>query len=351
MRDLAPLISDDLSTYVAPELRLHELPAAPSFEPVKTYFTDYPPVGLSTPVGRALMFHIIRAMQPELVIEIGTYHAGMTEIIARALWENGAGRIVTIDPFGGERVPPILKSWPAALADRVAYAEFTSMDLFIDFEQVKRPFDVGFIDGNHAYEFVYYELISLAKWIRPGGVILADDPYQPGVFWAVKHFLERHPGWRELGGALESWRPGNPFHCTGGSVAHSNFLVLAAPSVVELDDRAVSFETQPFGETGLAGLELRLAPGNARGILHAMVFLRSFGVAGNVDRPDQQMATTKTILDTDVDRRLVIPIEPLRTDHDRTTTRRSAEIVLYWQCDDGDRPLRLESPPRPILTD
>ena len=351
LRPLQPLLQADLRAYVAPELRLHELVAAPSFDAVKAYFTDYPHVGLSTPTGRALMFHIVRAMQPELVIEVGTYHGGMTEIIARALWENGAGRIVTIDPFGGDRVPPILARWPDALSSLVSYAKFNSMDLYMDFEQVRRPFDIGFIDGNHAYEFVYYDLISLAKWIRPGGVILADDPYQPGVFWAVKHFLERHPGWRELGGALQAWRASDPFHCTGGSVADSNFLILAAPPGIELGDRAVSFETPQFRERTLTGLELHLAPGNMRGILHAMVFLRSFGVGAGVDRPDQKMVTTKTMLDTDVSRRLLIPLEPMSAAEVGTTTVQSAEIVLYWQCDDRTRPLSLEGPPRPVVTD
>ena len=349
VRDPAPLAPGDFSAYAEPAERLLELVGTPSFETVKAYFSDYPANGLSTPTARSLMFHMVRAMRPELVIEIGTFHGAMTEVVARALWENGGGNIVTIDPFGNDRVPDLLTAWPAALGRHVSYANFTSMDLYIDFENIRRRFDLGFIDGNHNYEFAYYDLISLAKWIRPGGILIVDDYNQPSVFWAVKHFLQLYPDWRELGGAMADWRLSDPFGSVRDSVKGSSFLILAAPQFPVLRQRPVGFETSKFFEPGLSGYALRLAPGNARGVLHAMVFLRSFPREANGLIQEQLVAETKVALDADMARCSIDLPQPLRTSHDPALSYRTAEIVLGWECADGDLPLQLQDEPQPIL--
>ena len=38
--------------------------------------------------------------------------AATSEAICRALYANGAGLLHTVDPYGAEIVPPILRSWP-----------------------------------------------------------------------------------------------------------------------------------------------------------------------------------------------------------------------------------------------
>ena len=349
IRALEVLAPDVIADRAALPDRLTDLVALPSFAAVKDYFSAYPSRGLSSSVGRSLMFHIVKAMRPELVVEIGTYYAGMTEVIARALWENGAGQIVTIDPYGAERVPPVVATWPDALASHVIYGAMTSMDLYIDFDRTMRRCDLAFIDGYHAYEFAFYDLISLAKWIRPGGVIVIDDFNQPGVFWAVKHFLRLNPTWRERGGAMDAWRPNDPFGSIRESVPGSNFLILAAPAVLEIVDTPVPFEGSPFTEPGVSGFELDLAVENARGFLHGMVTLRSSSTAQDGVLPEQQMVVTKTMLEATPGRCVVNLPAPLITQHDPATSLRSVEIALSWQCLDGRHPLRLQVEPKPLL--
>ena len=62
--------------------------------------------------SRAFLYQTVKAMQARFVIEIGTYYAGTTEVLARAMHANGAGHVMTIDPYGGQRVPAILEAWP-----------------------------------------------------------------------------------------------------------------------------------------------------------------------------------------------------------------------------------------------
>jgi hypothetical protein len=65
--------------------------------------------------SRAVLYSPVRMMRPQLVAEIGTLHAGTTEVLARALWENGGGVVHTADPYGGDRWPAVISQWPAEL--------------------------------------------------------------------------------------------------------------------------------------------------------------------------------------------------------------------------------------------
>jgi magnesium transporter len=67
---------------------------------------------ISQPLIVGLMSQLLSLSGTERVLEIGTWHAGTTETLARALWETKQGHIDTIDPFGGERCPPIIASFP-----------------------------------------------------------------------------------------------------------------------------------------------------------------------------------------------------------------------------------------------
>jgi hypothetical protein len=53
---------------------------------------------------------LIRTLRPQAVAEVGTLFAGTTEVMARALWENGSGVIHTADPYGADRCPEIIAS-------------------------------------------------------------------------------------------------------------------------------------------------------------------------------------------------------------------------------------------------
>ena len=82
---------------------------------VLPYFYQYPPLSLMDPDERALLYCLIRALKPENVVEIGTYFAGTTEVLARAVWENGSGCVYSVDPYGAGRVSQAMTAWPEPL--------------------------------------------------------------------------------------------------------------------------------------------------------------------------------------------------------------------------------------------
>lgn len=300
---------------------------------------------LSNPPSLAFFYHLIRLLRPKLGLEIGRFKAGTTEVLASAMQANGFGVLLTIDPFGAERVPPILASWPEELREHVSFSGSTSMDFFIALEEESVEFAFVLIDGNHAYEFVSFDLNMTAKRLAPGGIVILDDYNQPGVHQAAKEFLAANPGWEEIGGVLDAFDPNNPFGSMLPSIPDTGFLVLAAPTHFVVSDRPKSVEDGWFEEPAVRGFVLDLAPGNVAGTLHAWVFWRSFLSSGQ----EQLEQTLSVSLAEGLPKIAVELPEPLVTTFDPDISRRSAEVILNWRPSVPGKPLRLLRRPEMFL--
>lgn len=307
---------------------------------------------LSTP-GRAFLYHLVRATRPETVLEVGTYFAGTSEVLARALHRNAKGTLITTDPFGGERCPFIFRQWPAALRKHVRFHPLNSMALAQRLADDRTTLDIAFIDGCHDYEYVLFDALAFAKLVRPGGVMVLDNAEQPGVFRACGEFLRHYPDWVELGQAMQADVPDNPFALTldRSSVPGTTFLVLRAPEFHAVSPRGflstgqVSHAADRCGAVRISPFE---APGPGR--LHVETCFRAFGQTLPLELRslstlrfggDDGVAPTVITLD----RELRVPadaIEPFN--------RYTVEVGLYWNPDDGRSSLRLRAHPE-ALTD
>lgn len=325
--------------------QLRKIPSAPSYAPATVHFRDIGNGSLSSAGCLAFLYHMIRLAKPKLGLEIGTFKAGTSEVLASAMQANGIGILMTIDPYGAKRVPPILANWSAELREHVSFCASTSMDFFSALGSQPLEFDFVFVDGNHTYEFVSFDLDMSAKWLAPGGILILDDFNQPGVHQAAKDFLAANPGWEEIGGVLDAFDPNDPFGSMLPSIPDTGFLVLAAPPHFVVTDRPKSIEAAWFNEPAMRGFTLDLAPGSPAGTLHARVFWRSFHDSGQ----EQFMQTLSVALAEGLPRIAVELPERLVTTFDPAISRRSAEIVLYWRPDVPGTPLRLFGPPAPLL--
>jgi hypothetical protein len=295
------------------------------------------------------MYHLVKAVKPDLMAEIGTYYAGTTEIIARALLANGDdGKIVTIDPYGADRVPGILQEWPEQLRRHVIYSPANSMQFFIELDEIKPQLDMVFIDGNHTYGFASYDLNMAAKWVRPGGIIVMDDFDQPGVYWATKHFLELNPGWREVGGAFDAFNPVSPFTSMRPSIENTEYLILAAPVHIEVGANPAVLEYPNFKQPGISAFTLNVSPDSGSGRLHAKIFLRSFYHDPADGDAEQLDMTLSTAIEASAGDTAVTFEKPFVSTRDPLKSYRQVEITLLWEPDDGATPLRLTRRPQPI---
>lgn len=343
LNDTAP---HDLSSYAEPIGRLVDLPGAPGYQQTVDFFEGYPELSLTSPGSRAFLYLATKALRPRFVLEIGTYYAGTTEALARGVAANGFGHMMTIDPYGAERVPAILEGWPSELRDVTTFGAIDSMGLFTRLEQLRSAIDLVFVDGNHEYGFALYDLNMSAKWLSPSGIIVVDDYLEPSVYTATRDFLATHPGWRALGHVFEQFDPADPFVSMGRpSVQNTNFLVLVRPPNMEVRDRSVYFTYGPFPDAGVRGFAIDPMPGSI-GTLHARVILRSFDdVAGNQQinaDVSSELQGEGGVVDILLDR-------PSVTSHDLNRSSRVIEVVLFWEGSDNKSALQLNGEPNPIL--
>jgi predicted O-methyltransferase YrrM len=318
----------------------------PPFRAAEAMFFSYPDRSLCRPIDRMLLYHLVRSLRPQHVVEIGTYFAAGAEVLARALWENGAGLLHTIDPYGKIRGPALIERWDERLRAHVRFYPSNSMEFFERLDARRMPLDLVFVDGNHNFESALFDLQSAAKRIRPGGIVVMDDANQSGPFWASKVFLEQNPGWTELGDCLSLASSREPFGPLPSLFEGSKFLLLKASSQIRVGRLPYSTGELPYPERQLAGVELSLVPGQS-GELLGRAFLRGFPGGEN---PEQ----LQTLF------RMEIRGEPRQTLAFETVMRtryadrpqlpaQTVELVLLWRPADGREVLELTCAPRPVF--
>ena len=155
--------------------------------------------GSPLPSVQAIMYQLLVERRSSNILEIGTLFGGSTHVLARAAHAVGNGLVVTIDPFGGDRAPAILRELPGELSKLVHFYPYNSMELFLQNLQAKIEFDAVFIDGDHSYAGAHFDLFSAAQCLKPNGLIIMDNTNESGVTFAALDFLERFPNWQALG--------------------------------------------------------------------------------------------------------------------------------------------------------
>lgn len=318
---------------------------SPEFRAAEAMFFDYPDRSLCRPIDRMLLYHLVRALRPLHVVEIGTYFAAGAEVLARALWENGRGLLHTIDPYGKIRGPSLIGRWDERLRAHVRFYPWNSMEFFERLDARQFPLDLVFVDGNHNFESALFDLQSAAKRIRPGGIVVMDDANQSGPFWASKVFLEQNPGWTELGACLSLAGSREPFGALPSLFEGSKFVILKASSQIRVGRLPYSTGEMPYTERQLAGLELSLEPGQS-GELLGRAFLRGFPGGEN---PEQLQTLFR--IGIRGERQCSLAFETaLRTRHaDRPELpKQTVELVLLWRPAHEGEALQLAGAPRPV---
>ena len=203
---LALQIGPPLSLPVAPrrdgeslEAWLLRLPRTAEHRAVSESLKGMGTSGSPQPELQAVLYELVREARPKTALEIGTLFAGTTHVIARALWANREGRVTTIDPFGGERVPAIIARMPAEIGGRIDFYPLSSMDFFLRTDVSKGALDLAFIDGDHSYPGALFDLYRTSERMSAGGVVVLDNSDKWGVACATADFLERHPDWQLAG--------------------------------------------------------------------------------------------------------------------------------------------------------
>jgi predicted O-methyltransferase YrrM len=332
-----------------PEIDLHTdldplavFSQAPELAQANAFFARSPSASRSlvSAVAQAMIYSLVRNLRPAHVFEIGTYLAGTAEAICRGLHANGRGILHTADPFGGDRVPPVLACWPAALRKHIRFYCCTSMEFFskmIDASDI-RPALV-FIDGNHDFEYAAFDIGCAARLLHPSGFILVDNVSQAGPFWAARDFLTAHADWTECRVTDRSCDPSKAFDAERTNIPDTDLIVLRAPANRSVGERPVTFGEWPLRTTGFDGIAVPIGNLDGDGILHVQCVLRGFSQAEHVEKVS---STSCSVSSRDAGTVLRLPlVMDLGTGFEVVRL----EIWLIWT---GLRPLLLEGAARPL---
>lgn len=148
---------------------------------------------------RSGWYAIVRAAQPDHVVETGT-HLGLGScVIAAALLRNGHGRLTTID-IDSEAGYLIGEPWASVIDRRVG----DSIDLLGALKDV----DLFLHDSLHTYDYETRELTVVEPNLRADAIILSDNAHDSSALsdWAERSsrhylFFKEQP--------LDHWWPGD----------------------------------------------------------------------------------------------------------------------------------------------
>jgi predicted O-methyltransferase YrrM len=137
---------------------------------------------------RLMLYSLVRGLRPKLALEIGVRWGGSARIIANGMEENGAGRLVGIDPQ--------IKSFrakPAELHGRYKLIEGHSPEAIPQaVRMLGGPFDFVFIDGLHIYDAVIKDFGGVLPYLADGAHILFHDTYHQGIDQAIREIVKQH---------------------------------------------------------------------------------------------------------------------------------------------------------------
>jgi caffeoyl-CoA O-methyltransferase len=168
---MSPLLSDAIEAYAD----AHATPLEPLLEELHetTYASMSSPQMIAGPVlGRLLRF-LVAMVEPQLVVEIGTFTGYSALAMAGGLPQGG--RIVTCE-VSHERAE-FAQSWfdRSPLGDRIELRVGPALE---SIEALDGPFDFVFIDADKEGYTGYYE--AVVPKLSPRGVIAVDNTLHGG---------------------------------------------------------------------------------------------------------------------------------------------------------------------------
>jgi hypothetical protein len=137
---------------------------------------------------RILLYALVRARKPSLMIETGVLHGMTSAFILRAIERNGHGRLISIDlPSTAEEGPSNKDGYFATLPQGkgpgwiVPEALSRNWELRLESSTVALPnlevpdLDIFLHDSEHIFETMWFELDWAWERLRPGGILICDN--------------------------------------------------------------------------------------------------------------------------------------------------------------------------------
>ena len=140
------------------------------------------PVGSLWTVEGRILYALIRALQPNMVVEIGTNVGCSASHIASALKENGHGKLMTFDIATSIVIPPdkdghsaVYKQGQLIPAQLLPFVEVVNADGIAFLNDSIGEVDFVFEDGAHSFEGTRDAWVAGLAVLNPGGLLISHD--------------------------------------------------------------------------------------------------------------------------------------------------------------------------------
>lgn len=123
-----------------------------------------------------ILYSTVLAWRPNRIFEVGSFKGGSGKIIAQALVDSGnevsPRHLFMIDPD-----PRLTPENAEFLQDKATIIAAPSPAAYQQLPDPNDGFDMAFIDGDHAEDAVYADLMHAHRLLRPGAIVLCHDSY------------------------------------------------------------------------------------------------------------------------------------------------------------------------------
>lgn len=136
---------------------------------------------------RLTLFSIITGLQPDRMLEIGTWKGGSAAVIVKAMDSIQRGYLVSVDPN-----PMVSSEHLKTIEHRTALVTAPSPDGLDRARQIAgAPFDLVFVDGYHSQENVVADTLGVLAFLSDDAYILFHDANYPEVENGINESLAR----------------------------------------------------------------------------------------------------------------------------------------------------------------
>jgi len=139
---------------------------------------------------RILLYVIVRAIKPKIIIETGVMHGLSSSFILKALEKNEEGKLFSIDAPSYKKTGPVNQDgymealphgkepgWiiPSTIKNKWELKIGKSKDILPLLIDSKEQLDFFIHDSEHTYENMMFELKLAWNKLKPGGIIVCDN--------------------------------------------------------------------------------------------------------------------------------------------------------------------------------
>lgn len=134
---------------------------------------------------------ISKMIQPQKILEIGTYTGYSAICLAKGLKNNGTLHTIELN----DELEQFIRKYfnKAGLENQIKLHIGNALEII---PKIDEPFDLVFIDGDKREYLQYYH--SVLEYVKPGGFILADN-----VLWSGKVIEQESPDDEYTRGIIE----------------------------------------------------------------------------------------------------------------------------------------------------